>query len=653
MNRYMKGIGHLIKERVFMKKRLLSFIMSSLFTASLISSLSVYAEESQFQKYTYNELSEMTDDEFLELVKHQKGKDYACYMFGNDDVSDEIKLENYLKSSDITKFDLSDANIIPDTFANDIFEEPRYYAYKQFINGKASPYLVFYVDRYKEMSADITADAFGYSKDWKLTVYDGLYEPFPEYKRQLHEYRVDVPMDVITDFEKYIRLEYSYDSVRGDYYSDNPYGINYFDTIEDQFALYGNTRSNIYDADEYVSSTEIPVDSAALQGTKDMTLDDVKELAKKGDDLTWSDFEDYKGRDIGSGQNIWRFKFGDGYALEVCGVADRRKPDYVILSRDGDYEVDLLRDSINGFLIMTSDYTMTVTVLETGRSLLVMGARGRGDVLTLPVNMLDSNITPAVGMKLEVTYRGGICQTFPGEFSNIQKVSVLSEAAEIVKGDANLDGQVDMADAVLIMQALANPNKYGRNGSHPRYLTGLGILNADVDGDGLTVGDAQAIQMKLLGLDETISSLESIRKKISDFFTENNMCFSVVPASQMPESLLDRYIFLSTKGYNTDDVLRFTGFVQKNDIDDSVIKSIPYYLDDDSEVNEISKKLFYYILENNIPATMYYVDEAKNEKEKTVFVKYSESDKETRQKIEAFLEENHFDPELIDYYEYE
>ena len=71
-----------------------------------------------------------------------------------------------------------------------------------------------------------------------------------------------------------------------------------------------------------------------------------------------------------------------------------------------------------------------------------------------------------------------------------------------VKGDTNCDGQVDMADAVLIMQALANPNKYGINGTADNCLTEQGKINGDVDGNGLTVGDAQAIQKKLLGLDK-------------------------------------------------------------------------------------------------------------------------------------------------------
>lgn len=74
--------------------------------------------------------------------------------------------------------------------------------------------------------------------------------------------------------------------------------------------------------------------------------------------------------------------------------------------------------------------------------------------------------------------------------------------ADYLAGDANCDGQLDMADSVLIMQAITNPDKYGENGSAENHLTEFGKFNADMDGDGLTVGDAQAIQKILLGIDE-------------------------------------------------------------------------------------------------------------------------------------------------------
>ena len=56
-----------------------------------------------------------------------------------------------------------------------------------------------------------------------------------------------------------------------------------------------------------------------------------------------------------------------------------------------------------------------------------------------------------------------------------------------------------MADAVLIMQSIANPNKYGLEGSDPNHITEVGKANADVNGGGVTSSDAARIQEFLLG----------------------------------------------------------------------------------------------------------------------------------------------------------
>ncbi|EWM52415.1 glycoside hydrolase family 9 protein [Ruminococcus flavefaciens] len=73
-------------------------------------------------------------------------------------------------------------------------------------------------------------------------------------------------------------------------------------------------------------------------------------------------------------------------------------------------------------------------------------------------------------------------------------------------GDSNCDGTVDLADAILIMQALANPDKYGENGSDKNHLTESGKELADVDRGtvGLTGDDAVRIQEYLL---KKVSSL--------------------------------------------------------------------------------------------------------------------------------------------------
>ena len=52
------------------------------------------------------------------------------------------------------------------------------------------------------------------------------------------------------------------------------------------------------------------------------------------------------------------------------------------------------------------------------------------------------------------------------------------------------------------MQAIANPSKYGEDGSDKNHITAQGRINADVagNGDGMTNGDALAIQKYKLSL---------------------------------------------------------------------------------------------------------------------------------------------------------
>ena len=56
-----------------------------------------------------------------------------------------------------------------------------------------------------------------------------------------------------------------------------------------------------------------------------------------------------------------------------------------------------------------------------------------------------------------------------------------------IKGDANVDARLNVADAVAVLQYITNNNKYP--------LGDIGIMLADIDGEeGITGGDAIAIQ---------------------------------------------------------------------------------------------------------------------------------------------------------------
>ena len=91
----------------------------------------------------------------------------------------------------------------------------------------------------------------------------------------------------------------------------------------------------------------------------------------------------------------------------------------------------------------------------------------------------------------------------PGQEKGSQLIIKNDET--VMYGDANMDKTVDLSDVVLIMQALANPGKYGTKGTDKSHITEQGAANADVEGgNGLTANDALAIQKYLLG---SVSSL--------------------------------------------------------------------------------------------------------------------------------------------------
>ncbi|MDD7516398.1 hypothetical protein [Ruminococcus flavefaciens] len=366
--------------------------------------------------------------------------------------------------------------------------------------------------------------------------------------------------------------------------------------LESYPAMFGNVQKVVE-----VKEDTVKEDPTLLKGTKDMTLNDVIELAKKGNELDWADFKDYKGRDVGSGLYIWEFTLEDGYVLDVGGTTDK-KPLYILLSHDDDKGVDIRTNDVEKYItsmpftavaaettpvttITTSAVddpivqtaVVTVTIIDiSGDNILVKPIDGSPELkssskFSLSAKQLPADINPKVDMKLEITYNGGILETYPAEFSEIKKVTVLktftvletydtyvlvsvdgsrlfrdlmflykkyigsnidpvpgmkltlgysgiletfpgqftgvhdvkvvSENAGLIKGDSNCDGSVDMADVVFIMQALANPDRYGEKSIEYTGITALGKLNGDMNGDGLTVGDAQAIQIKLLGLD--------------------------------------------------------------------------------------------------------------------------------------------------------
>ena len=81
-----------------------------------------------------------------------------------------------------------------------------------------------------------------------------------------------------------------------------------------------------------------------------LTMDKVKELSKKGKALTWSDFEGYPHKDVGSGLYIWKIDIDDNYYLLVGG-GNTNQPDYIELcSNKSDKKIDIRTADIDNYL---------------------------------------------------------------------------------------------------------------------------------------------------------------------------------------------------------------------------------------------------------------------------------------------------------------
>lgn len=106
------------------------------------------------------------------------------------------------------------------------------------------------------------------------------------------------------------------------------------------------------------SKTEM---NSVIVTQKQLTLNDVKELANKGEQLSWIDFEDYECEDIGSGLKVLYYEIDGMYHLLIGGPSENELPNYIRLVVDNDNEkfIDIRTGNIDEF-IKETDTSETV-----------------------------------------------------------------------------------------------------------------------------------------------------------------------------------------------------------------------------------------------------------------------------------------------------
>ena len=128
-------------------------------------------------------------------------------------------------------------------------------------------------------------------------------------------------------------------------------------------------------------------------------------------------------------------------------------------------------------------------------------------IVEIPMSKFPDSVTSA---EAQIWW----CDDENGEMTSYEIVNVSDDPQpqpNVNYGDANCDGDISLADAILIMQYIGNPDAYGVGGTEASAMTEQGAANADCcdTGDGITNKDALAVQSVLLKL---VPSLPMVSK---------------------------------------------------------------------------------------------------------------------------------------------
>ncbi|MBQ9894173.1 MAG: DUF5620 domain-containing protein, partial [Ruminococcus sp.] len=131
----------------------------------------------------------------------------------------------------------------------------------------------------------------------------------------------------------------------------------------------------------------------------------------------------------------------------------------------------------------------TVMVYTPGRELLLSGFPHVFDISGVTLPQIEQGDTIS-----------GIIIYNPQNYKVDSADIEVSSYDDPVYGDANCNGKVQMNDAVLVMQVLANGDLFGEDGTEPTHITAQGRKNGDcyIPGTDLTNKDALTIQKYLI-----------------------------------------------------------------------------------------------------------------------------------------------------------
>ena len=185
---------------------------------------------------------------------------------------------------------------------------------------------------------------------------------------------------------------------------------------------------------------------------------------------------DYQVGLVGAAVGLYH-EYGTGQVVDNIGEGVTVYPEEIAVAK-GEVPADTTTT--------TTETTTETTTTETTTETTTTESTTAETTTTTTVTSEEMTTTETSTTETVVTTETGEDTTT--ETTTTVTTDVNTDGGNIFYGDANVNGKVNISDAVLIMQSISNPSEYN--------LSEQGRKNADVvDGDGVTNVDALAIQM--------------------------------------------------------------------------------------------------------------------------------------------------------------
>lgn len=148
--------------------------------------------------------------------------------------------------------------------------------------------------------------------------------------------------------------------------------------------------------------------------------------------------------------------------------------------------------------------------------------------------------------------------------------------------------------------------------------------------------------------DETEINSLNAKRQIADKAVKEYLSNSkVLQPDELPDTIRDKYIVIELGREDNDALEKLSTAFSQADLNYRNCKFMPQDTDDiDSELNKIRKELFFFVLENNLPADFYEIGTVQNMDDHIV-MEYYYKDQIVPDMIYKFMDDHNYDRELI------